>query len=223
MIIVFFRTLILYISVMICMRVMGKRQLGELQPFELVVTIMISDLASVPMQNMGIPLLNGLVAILTLVVIEIIFSFIVLKNKRARDTLIGRPSILVYNGEVNMKELGELRFNIDDLMEELRKKDISNIDDVQFAILETDGGFSVIPKAGAKPVTVSNAGINEDEEEIPYEIILDGRVLNKNIKKCNLTYKQVKKMLKEQGYVDEKEIAVATYTNNKGLTVKGKK
>lgn len=222
MIIAFFRTIILYIAVMACMRLMGKRQLGEMQPFELVVTIMISDFASVPMQNTGVPLINGLVPILTLSVLEIFFSFVVLKSKRARTVLIGRPSILIRNGEIDMEELSRLRFSIDDLIEEVRKKDLNDISDVEIAILETDGGFSVIPKAEARTATLSDLNIAGDEDELPCEIILDGRRINENMKKCGISEKRLRKMLGQMGYTDIGEIAVATYTQKDGLTVKRK-
>lgn len=222
MIIAFFRTIILYIAVMACMRLMGKRQLGEMQPFELVVTIMISDFASVPMQNTGVPLINGLVPILTLSVLEIFFSFVVLKSKRARTALIGRPSILIRNGEIDMEELSRLRFSIDDLIEEVRKKDLNDISDVEIAILETDGGFSVIPKAEARTATLSDLNISGDEDELPCEIILDGRRINENMKKCGISEKRLRKMLGQMGYTDIGEIAVATYTQKDGLTVKRK-
>lgn len=222
MIIAFFRTIILYIAVMACMRLMGKRQLGEMQPFELVVTIMISDFASVPMQNTGVPLINGLVPILTLSVLEIFFSFVVLKSKRARTVLIGRPSILIRNGEIDMEELSRLRFSIDDLIEEVRKKDLNDISDVEIAILETDGGFSVIPKAEARTATLSDLNISGDEDELPCEIILDGRRINENMKKCGMSEKRLRKMLGQMGYTDIGEIAVATYTQKDGLTVKRK-
>ena len=222
MIIAFLRTIILYIAVMGCMRLMGKRQLGEMQPFELVVTIMISDFASVPMQNAGVPLVNGLVPILTLSVLEIFFSFIVLKSKRARTMLIGRPSILIRKGEIDMEELKRLRFSVDDLIEEVRKKDISDIGDVEIAILETDGGFSIIPKASARAATLSDLEIRGDEEELPCEIILDGRKISENMKKCGITEKRLRKLLRENGYTDISKVAVATYTQKGGFTVKGK-
>ncbi len=222
MIIAFFRTIILYIAVMICMRLMGKRQLGEMQPFELVVTIMISDFASVPMQNTGVPLINGLIPILTLSVLEIFFSFIVLKSKRARTVLIGRPSILIRGGEIDMEELSRLRFSVDDLIEEIRKKDISDIGDVEIAVLETDGGFSVIPKADAKTVTLSDLNIKDDSEGLPCEIILDGRRINENMKKCGISEKRLRKMLNKMGYTNIGDIAVATYSQKRGLTVKKK-
>ncbi len=153
MIIAFVRTIILYISVMIAMRLMGKRQLGEMQPMELIVTIMISDLASVPMQNTGIPLLNGLIPIFTISFLEILFSFLALKSKKSKEILVGKPSIIIKDGKINKKEMEKLRFTLDDLKEEIRKKDIRNIEDVQMAILETDGGFSVFPKDKAAPLT----------------------------------------------------------------------
>src|SRR5690606_4045311 len=132
---------ILYISVLIAIRIMGKKEIGELQPAELIDTIMISDLASAPMQEMGVPLMHGIIPIFTLVILEVTVSFLSLKNKRIRSFITGRPSIIIKNGVIDRKELSRLRYNIDDLLGELRKKDLSDINDVDMAVLETDGGL----------------------------------------------------------------------------------
>ena len=139
MLVVFARTLILYVLVVIVMRIMGKRQIGQLQPFELVIAIMISELASVPMQNTGIPLINGIIPILTLLVAQITMSFISLKSTKARGVICGKPSILIENGRINEKELRKEMYTINDLLEQLRIKNFQNIADVEFAILETNG------------------------------------------------------------------------------------
>ena len=146
--IAFIRTVILYIAVMIALRIMGKRQIGEMQPFEIVVTLMISDLAVIPMQDSGAPLLRGIIPIFTLVVMEVLMSFVVLKSKKSRAMFVGRPSVVIRNGKPCMEELTNLRFSLEDLKEEVRKQGIKDIKDVDIAILETDGGFSVIEKKG---------------------------------------------------------------------------
>lgn len=205
MIISFARTIILYFAVILAMRVMGKRQIGELQPFELVVTLMLSDLAAVPMQETGIPLLAGLVPICALLILEIILSFISLKSKRARAFLLGRPAILIRGGVLDEKEMRRLRVNIDDIEDELRKKDIKSVDEVEIAILETDGNISAFPKS--------------DGASLPYTFISDGRIIDENLKKCGVSRKELQKMLQN---TKPEDVFLATYTKNSGLAVQKK-
>lgn len=180
MIILVLRTLILYITVILSMRVMGKRQIGELQPSELVVAIMISDLASVPMQAIDIPILTGIVPVLTLIIAEVFMSFWSLKSRMFRKLITGEPSIVIYNGHINERELTRQRFNINDLLEELRLNNYPDISDINVAILETSGKLSVIPKTSARGVTVSDLAIqNPQREGLCYSLILNG-ILNKN-------------------------------------------
>jgi uncharacterized membrane protein YcaP (DUF421 family) len=157
--VVFIRTLILYIVVIIAMRIMGKRQIGQLQPFELAVAIMISDLASVPMQNTGIPLINGIIPILTMLAAQILISFIALKSTKARNIICGRPSILISAGKINEKVFRNELYTLNDLLEQLRNKDIYNIADVEYAILESNGQLSVIPKGSKRNVTPKDLNI----------------------------------------------------------------
>ncbi len=204
MILSFVRTVILYFAVILSMRIMGKRQIGELQPFELVVTLMLSDLAAVPMQNTGIPLLSGLLPILALLILEIIFSYVSLKSKRLRTIFLGHPSIIIRDGVPVETEMRRLRVNIDDLLEELRKKDMESVDEVAVAILETDGTLSAFPKNGAP---------------LPYTLISDGRIITKNLEKCGISEKTLGKMLNG---ADPKSIFLATYTKKGGLSVQKK-
>ena len=153
MFIVMFRTIILYIIVVIAMRLMGKRQIGELQPFELVITIMISELASLPMQDVRIPLIHGIIPIITLLVLEIIISLLELKSEAARAIFCGRPSILIKSGIIDVKELKCQRFNVTDLLEELRLQGYYNLEEIRYAILETNGQLSVITKNETSSVT----------------------------------------------------------------------
>lgn len=217
MIISFVRTIILYFAVVFSMRLMGKRQIGELQPFELVVTIMISDLATIPMQESGIPLLNGLVPIATLTVMEIVLSYVNLKSKRMRGFLIGRPTFIIRNGRLDERALKSLRVNLDDIMDELRKKDIMNINDVEIAIVETDGSISAFPKAPKRPLTPEDMNIQVENEEMPYTIISDGKTIPENMEKSGITDKNLRKLLNSEK-VDVQDILVATYTQKDGLS-----
>ena len=164
----FFRTIILYIVVVLVVRMMGKRQVGQLDPVELVVTIMISELATIPMQETGIPLLSGLVPICTIAILEIGFALISLKNKRLRRIMTGKPSILIHNGKMMVDEMRSIRFNRDDLMEALRLQGYANIGDVNYAVLETNGMLSVIPKKDSRPATVKD--VNESNAHLSEEI-----------------------------------------------------
>jgi len=152
----FLRTLFLYIIVVTGMRIMGKRQIGEMQPSELVVAIMISDLATIPMQDVAIPLFSGVIPILTLIVMEILLSWISLKNKKFRRLMTGKPNVIIHNGKILKEEMKNLRFNTDDLNEQLRIQGYTGISDINFAILETNGQLSVIPKPKNKPATAED-------------------------------------------------------------------
>lgn len=186
MLVVFFRALLLYVLVVVVMRIMGKRQIGQLQPFELVVTIMIAELAAVPMENTGVPLLNGIIPIVTLLVAQIAFSYINLKSDKARKVLCGKPSVLVEGGKIVESELKRQMYTISDLMEQLRAKNFFNIGDVEFAILETSGNLSVIPKSQKRPVMPEDLKIDTKYEGLPVSLIIDGDVQENNLRKIGL-------------------------------------
>ena len=164
----FIRTVILYILVVVGLRIMGKRQIGEMQPSELVVAIMISDLATIPMQETGIPIFSGIIPIFTLIIMEILLSQFSLKNKKFRRLMSGKPNVIIHNGKLIKSEMKKIRFNKDDLKEQLRIQGYTGIKNIHFAILETNGQLSIIPKAQNKQ---SNT---EDEQNIT-----DGKGKNK--------------------------------------------
>lgn len=157
MIITFIRTIILYLLVVSSMRIMGKRTIGELQPNELVIAIMISDLASIPMQSTDAPLLSGIIPILTLIALEVFLSFTALKSKKFRKLLCGEPTDIVIDGKADYKKMKELRFSRTDLLEELRQQGCDDIKEVKRAVLETNGQLSVILKEKERPLTLSDA------------------------------------------------------------------
>ena len=208
--VIFIRTLILYVMVIATMRAMGKRQIGQLQPFELVVAIMISELASLPMQNTGIPLLSGVIPILTLLAAQIATSFISLKSTKARAIICGTPSILIENGKINENVLKKEMYTLNDLLEQLRSKDISNISDVEFAILETNGQLSIIPKSQKRPVNPEDLKIPTDYEGICLDLIIDGKVNLKNLTKANLDKKWLESELKKHGQNDISNVLFAS-------------
>lgn len=162
----FIRTLILYLLVITGLRIMGKRQIGEMQPSELVVAIMISDLATIPMQETGIPLFSGIIPIFTLIIMEILLSQFSLKNKKFRRIMTGKPNVIIHNGQILEDEMKKIRFNMDDLNEQLRIQGYTGIRDINFAILETNGQLSIIPKAKNKQATVEDVeNVIKDKEK----------------------------------------------------------
>lgn len=200
MLIIVIRTLILYGTVIASLRVMGKRQLGELQPSELVVAIMISDLASVPMQDIESPLIWGILPVLTLIVTEVLLSYISLKNRRAREFLTGRPSIVIYNGEIVEEELRRLRFNLNDLMSELRLNNCHDITDVGAAIIETSGKLSVIKKSEANSITVDDLSRTKPKKDgLPCIIVTDGILDKEELRRAGKSEPWLKAELSKHG------------------------
>ncbi len=205
------RTLILYIAVVASLRIMGKRQIGELQPSELVVAIMISDLASVPMQAIDIPIISGILPVITLIIAEVLMSFLSLKSRRMRKIISGEPSIVIYDGKINEKELERLRFNINDLLAELRLNSCHDISDVEVAIIETSGKLSVIPKDAARGVTVEdmqNENIRRDG--LPCTVIADGELNEKELMRSGKSRKWLDDKLRKNGIKDIKEVFMAS-------------
>ncbi len=182
MLTVMIRSIILYTIVVITMRLMGKRQIGQLQPFELAIAVMISDLASLPMQDLKIPLVYGIIPIVTLLFLQTIITYIELKSEKSRSIICGNPSILIMHGKLDVSELKNQRLTFNDLIEELRLKGFYNISDVEFAILETNGQLSIIPKTKLTPVVKSDLNIQSLQENLPITLILDGKINYQNLK-----------------------------------------
>ncbi len=182
MFVVLIRTIILYLLIIVGIRLLGKRQIGELEPSELVLALIIADLASVPMQDNGIPLLSGVIPIVTLLAVASILSVLTVRSIRFRTLLCGRPSIVVENGVVKERELRRNRFTIDELLEELRGQGYADFQAVKFAVLETNGRLSVLPYAAEKPVTAAQMGLTPEETGLPVILISDGRLLSRNLK-----------------------------------------
>ncbi|MBE3591784.1 MAG: DUF421 domain-containing protein [Thermoanaerobacter sp.] len=219
MLILFFRTIILYVLVVIFMRISGKQQIGQLQPYELVVAIMIADLVAIPMQNKGMPLVSGIIPILTLLVSQLFLSYLSIKSLRARAIICGIPTILVENGKILTSQLQKERYNINDLLEELRVKGYPNIADVEYAILETNGSLSVIPKSNKRPVTPQDLNLTPQYEGLPLPIIIDGRIMHQNMQKAGIDMEWLNAQLKMWKIQNVKEVLFASLDTNKLLTV----
>ena len=214
MLITFVRSIILYVIVLVVMRLMGKREIGQLQPFELAIAIMIADLASVPMSEVGIPIINGIIPILSLLVMHLIISFVNLKSIKMRQLICGKPSILIYRGKINEKVLIKERFTINELQERLRANNINNLADVEYAILETSGQVSIIQKPNKRTTIPEDFNIIPEYEGIPYDLVVDGKIMNDNLKILNKTYGWLKKEVNK--FNIEPEEALLVTVNAKG-------
>lgn len=198
MFIVFIRALLLYTVVVIVMRMMGKRQVAQMQPFELVIMIMIADLAATPMEDMDIPLINGIIPIIALLSLQVLISYFSLKSEKFRNFICGKPSILIHKGRIDQAEMHRLRININDLLEALRNKDYFNVSDVEYAILETNGQISIEPKPDKRPVETGDLGVMVQEEDLPVTLISDGRLNDNKLRKLGHDKKWLMDQLKKQ-------------------------
>ena len=196
------RTIILYILIIAGVRLMGKRQVGELEPSELVLSLIIADLASVPMQDYGIPLLTGVVPILTLLSVTMILSVLTMKSVRFRALLCGRPSIVIQNGSLDQREMARNRLTLDELLEELRGKGYTDLSAVKYAILETNGQLSVLPYANQKPPAARDLKVTVSELGLPRVLVSDGRLMEHNLKALGHDRPWLDKQLAQRGCRD---------------------
>lgn len=181
MTLLFVRTIILYVSVIFGLRLSGKRQLGELSTSEFAVTILVSELASIPLQDVAVPMFNGVIPLFTLVCLEVLMGTLCQKSRRFRRLLAGNPCIIIKNGRLDQRMLRELRLSIDDVMEGLRLAGASKIADIRYAIVETSGQLSVILKSECQPVTPSQINLHPSEVGMPLILIFSGSVIKQNL------------------------------------------
>lgn len=208
MLINFFRAIILYILVLIVMRLMGKREIGQLSPFEFAISIMIADLATIPMTDTGIPIGNGIVPILGLLVMHLLISLINLKSIKIREIICGKPSILIYRGKIQEKVLIKERLTINELQERIRGQNIINLGDVEYAILETSGQITVIEKPNKRHTIPEDFNIMPEYEGIPYDLVVDGVIMNQNLKKIGKNYAWLKKEVNKFSFNPEDALIV---------------
>ena len=197
MLIAIARTFILYLAVIIILRTMGKRQLGELQPYELAITIMVSALAAMPMEDIDIPLLYSIIPMLLLLIFQELLSFITLHSNKTRSFICGKPSILIKNGKLIEAEMKQLKINLNDLMEQLRLQGFHNLEDIEYAVMETTGNISIVPKSQKRPLTPEDLNIPTDYEGLPESLIIDGQIQIDNLKKLGLNKQWLLKTLKQ--------------------------
>ncbi|MTI71735.1 MAG: DUF421 domain-containing protein [Firmicutes bacterium] len=222
MITILIRAAILYGYVLFSMRLMGKGEIAEMQPFELVIMIMMAEAAALPMEDLGVPLLNGFIAISALLFLQIFISFINLKSEKARGFICGKPSILVNKGKINQRELNKLRININDLIEQMRSKDYPTLEDVEYVILETNGDLSVIPKENKRGVTIEDLYEKSNYEGLPITLIIDGKINHNNLKKASITEKWLLSRLKAKGSKNVEDILFCYIDENKELFIQKK-
>ena len=192
------------------MRLMGKREIGQLQPFELAIAIMIADLASIPMTDSGIPITNGIISILGLLLMHLVISFLNVKSIKAREIICGKPTILIYRGKIDEKALKKERFTINELEERLRGNNIFNLGDVEYAILETSGQVTVIQKPEKRNTIPEDFNIIPDYEGIPYDLVVDGKIMEKNLQAIGKNYQWLKKQV-EKFNMKPEEALIVTY------------
>lgn len=196
MILSYFRTILLHLLLVAMIRVMGKRQIGQMEASEFVVTMMAANLAAIPMQDSGIPLLSGVIPILTVLGVELVLSHLSLKSIRLRKILCGKPVILIENGTILQNNLRRTRVTLDELTGHLREKDVLDLRSVQFAILETNGNLSVFPYPKEKPASAKDAGIQASRQYLPLTVISDGRILQDNLEKAGKDLSWLRRVLK---------------------------
>ncbi len=208
MLITFIRAIFLYIVVLVVMRLMGKREIGQLQPFELAISIMIADLASIPMTETGIPITRGVIPIFGLLIMHLLLSFINLKSVKAREVVCGKPRILIYRGRIDEKALMKERFTINELEERLRGNNVASVGDVEYAILETSGQLTVIQKPNKRTTIPEDFNIMPEYEGIPYNLVVDGKIMEKNLQKIGKNYTWLKKQVEKFGMKPEEALLV---------------
>lgn len=206
MAIVLTRTIIVYFTLLVAMRLMGKRQLGEMELSEFVVAALIADLAAHPLQDIGIPLINGIVPVLTLFCCEMLISGFSMKSIRFRSLLFGRPSLLIQEGKILQNEMHSNRFTPEELMQELRNQGIYDISRVQYAVLETNGSLNVMPCPEDKPATVGMLGLKIEDESYPSIVINNGRILENNLKWLGFDLNWLEKKLKSEALENAENI-----------------
>ncbi len=197
MILSYVRTVILYIVLIAVIRLMGKRQIGQLEPTEFVVTMLVANLAAIPMQDGGIPLYSGLVPILTVLGAELVLSAMSMRSVRLRRLLCGKPVILIEKGKVLQENLRSTRITMDELTGHLREKDVLDLTTVQYAILETDGNISVFPYPHERPASAKDAGIRVKDQHFPVTVIADGYLFRENLAVAKKDTAWVEKTLAE--------------------------
>ena len=219
MAIVFIRTLIIYFSLLLAMRLMGKRQLGEMELSEFIVAALIADLAAHPLQDIGIPMLNGLIPIFTLFCLEVIISGATMKHIHLRGVLYGKPSIIINHGKICQSEMRKNRFTVDELTQELRGRSVLDIASIEYAILETNGQLNIVLNPSERPATAGQLGTAAQDSGYPVVVINDGRVIRRNIDISGLNETWLDKQLAAAGICSAEKVYLMTVDGAKKVFI----
>ena len=217
MLIVAIRTFILYTTVLFAVRMMGKSELSKMSPFQMVILFMIAELAAIPIDSTSASLINGVMAIVTLMFLQIFISWLSTKCEWFKNFITDKPSVLVEKGKLNIKELKRLRITTTDLMEQLRLENCPSLSDVQYAVMESNGQLTVIPKAKNRPLTPKDIELAVTEGVLPMLIISDGKLYEKNLLALGMSREAFEAKLKKSGFESHKNIFLAFFDENKQL------
>lgn len=217
---IFFRGVLLYVVLLAGIRFLGKRQLGQLEPSEVAVTMLVADLASIPMQDESISISSGLIPIAAVIGTELLLSFLSMRSVKIRKLLCGKPVILIENGKFLQDNMRKNRVTLDELISQLREKDVMDPSTVQFAILETGGNLSVFLYPQERPATAKEAGISTEEQNLPMTIISDGRLIQDNLQKAGKDEKWLQKVLVKEKATPKETFLLTVDRNNNILFYK---
>ena len=223
MAIILIRSILVYILVLVVIRLMGKRQVGEMQPFEFVITLIIADLACIPMAEIAVPLVHGVVPILSLLVLHFFICFLSRKCMRIRYLISGRSAIVMSPNGINYKELKKLNMTLDDLIESVRGCDVVNLEDVAYAIIETNGKRCVIKKSSVEPVTRDDMNIQAEPSSMPVNIIMDGKLMKENVQLTGIDQPFIDNVLSKANIQKIKDVLIFTLDNQGNCYIQPKK
>lgn len=216
------RSVIIYFCCIIVIRLMGKRQIGEMQPFEFVITLIIADLACIPMAELSVPLAHGLVPILTLLIVHFLICFLARKSMIARYLLSGKPAIVISPRGINYEELKALNMTLDDLFELMRGCDCYFVEEISYAILETNGKLCILKKAENEPATREDLKVKVSQNSIPMNIIMDGKIMDKNIKKTGIEKDFIDEFIKKAKINKINDVLLMTINKDGQVFIQGK-
>lgn len=216
------RTVLMYLVIIISMRLMGKRQIGQLQPFEFAIAVMISDLAVMPLTGDSKNLVQDLIPIAVLVICQVLLSFLSIRGVRIREIICGKPMLLIRDGKLLEKNMRREMYTINDLMEQLRFYSIQSVGDVEYGILETNGQLSVLLKSEKRPATPEDLGIKTPHEKFSHDIIIDGKLIGRTLERLHIKREWVDESLKEFGVNDYKQVFYAYLDSNMKIQMQKK-
>lgn len=216
------RSVVIYLFVLVIIRLMGKRQVGEMQPFEFVITLIIADLACIPMAELAVPLVHGIVPIFSLLIVHFLICVISRKSMKLRYLLSGRPAIVIGPNGISYNELKKLNMTLDDMIEALRGCDVFNIEDVQYAIIETNGKMCVIKKAELEPATRQDMKVKITPSALPVNIIMDGKLMKENVSLTGINDAFINECLKKANVNKIKDVLLFTLDNNGNCFIQAK-